>query len=159
MTDRSDPCRMTRRTMIAQAALGTSVALIAGRPGPIQAGTEKNPGGKPRPFGYCLNTGTIHGQNLALPEMAAIAAKAGYQAIEPRTLEIQQYVRRGGNLADLKKRIADSGLTVPSAIGFADWINDDEARRAAGLEQWRREAEMVASIGGQRLAAPPIRRV
>ena len=61
----------------------------------------------------------------------------------------------GGKAADLKKRIADLGLVVPSAIGFADWIDDDDARRAAGLEQWKRDADLVASIGGIRMAAPP----
>ena len=61
----------------------------------------------------------------------------------------------GGKAADLKKRISDLGLVVPSAIGFADWIDDDDARRAAGLEQWKRDAELVASIGGIRMAAPP----
>ena len=55
----------------------------------------------------------------------------------------------------MKKRIADLGLVVPSAIGFADWINDDDRLRAAGLEQWKRDAELVASIGGIRMAAPP----
>jgi 2-keto-myo-inositol isomerase len=36
--------------------------------------------------------------------------------------------------SDLKKRISDCGLTVESAIGFAEWIVDDDARRtnAAG---------------------------
>ena len=29
----------------------------------------------------------------------------------------------------MKKRIADLGLSVESAIGFADWINDDDAER------------------------------
>jgi sugar phosphate isomerase/epimerase len=146
---------MSRRTMIAQAALGATAALVAGGPGPVHAGTQENPGRKAMPFGYCLNTATIRGQQLTLSEEAAIAAKAGYQGFEPWVPEIQQYVQRGGKLADLKKRIADLGLTVPSAIGFADWINDDAARRTAGLEQWKRDAEMVALIGGRRLAAPP----
>ena len=98
---------------------------------------------------------TIRGQKLSLPEEVEIAAKAGYQAVEPWVDEIAHYVSTGGKPADLKKRIADHGMVVPSAIGFADWINDDEGRRAAGLEQWKRDAELVASIGGVRMAAPP----
>lgn len=57
--------------------------------------------------------------------------------------------------ADLRKRIADLGLTAESAIGFAPWIVDDPARRAQGLEQARREMELVSRIGGTRIAAPP----
>ena len=68
---------------------------------------------------------------------------------------IEEYVKGGGSLKDLKRKIADLGLTVESAIGFPEWIVDDEARRAKGLEQAKREMDLVAQIGGKRLAAPP----
>jgi 2-keto-myo-inositol isomerase len=106
---------------------------------------------KPR---YCFNTSTIRGQKLSLIEVIDIAANAGYQAIEPWIGEIQTYVERGGSLPDLKKRMVDCGLTVESAIGFAEWIVDDEARRTKGLEQARREMDLVQQIGGKRIAAP-----
>jgi sugar phosphate isomerase/epimerase len=106
-------------------------------------------------FQYCLNTSTIRGQKLTLPEEIDIASKAGYQAIEPWMGEIDSYVRQGGSLADLKKRIADLGLSVESAIGFAEWIVDDEVRRAKGLEQARRDMDLIQQIGGKRIAAPP----
>src|SRR5690349_509907 len=106
-------------------------------------------------FHYCFNTSTIRGQKLSLPEEIDIAAHAGYNAIEPWVGEIQTYSEKGGSLPDLKKRIADLGLTVASAIGFAEWIVDDKARRAIGLEQARRDMELVQQIGGKRIAAPP----
>src|SRR5262245_42559704 len=105
-------------------------------------------------FRYCLNTSTIRGQKLSLIEEIDIAADAGYHAIEPWINEIQAYVDRGGLLPDLKKRIADRGLTVESAIGFAEWIVDDDARRKNGMEQAKRDMDMVAQIGGLRIAAP-----
>ena len=113
------------------------------------------PADRPAGFKFSLNTATIRGQKLSLAEEVEIAAKAGYHAIEPWLEELHRYVTSGGKAADLKKRIADLGLVVPSAIGFADWIDDDDARRAAGLEQWKRDADLVASIGGIRMAAPP----
>jgi len=64
-------------------------------------------------------------------------------------------VKNGGTLPDLKKRINDSGLTVEDAIAFPEWIVDDEARRAKGMEQAKREMDLVAQIGGRRIAAPP----
>ena len=73
-------------------------------------------------FHYCFNTSTIRGQKLSLVEEIDIVAQAGYQAIEPWVSEIEAYVKQGGSLPDLKKRIADLGLTVESAIGFAQWI-------------------------------------
>ncbi|MFO0790765.1 MAG: sugar phosphate isomerase/epimerase [Pirellulales bacterium] len=105
-------------------------------------------------FKYCFNTSTIRGQKLSLPEEIDIVAQAGYHAIEPWIGEIEAYVQQGGSLADLKKRIADVGLTVESSIGFAEWIVDDEARRTKGLEQARRDFELVQQIGGKRMAAP-----
>jgi sugar phosphate isomerase/epimerase len=55
----------------------------------------------------------------------------------------------------LKNRIKDSGLTVESAIGFPEWIVDDDSRRAKGMERARHEMELVAQLGGKRIAAPP----
>ncbi len=105
-------------------------------------------------FRYGLNTSTIQGQKLSLVEEIEIAAQAGYQAIEPWINEIERYVEGGGSLPDLKRRIEDHGLTVEGAIGFAEWIVDDDARRARGFEVARRDMEMVAQIGGKRIAAP-----
>jgi 2-keto-myo-inositol isomerase len=85
-----------------------------------------------------------------------IAGEAGYDAIEPWVREIQAFVDAGGKLPDLKKQIADAGLSVESAIGFAPWIVDDEAQRAKGIEQLKRDMELVRAIGGTRIAAPPV---
>jgi sugar phosphate isomerase/epimerase len=107
------------------------------------------------PFGYCFNTSTIRGQNLPLETTVEIVAQAGYRGLEPWIREIQVYQRNGGSLPDLRKKIADLGLTVESAIGFAPWIVDDDAARARGLEQAKVEMDLVAKIGGTRIAAPP----
>jgi len=106
-------------------------------------------------FGYCLNTGTIRGQKLGLIEELEITAKAGYDAIEPWIHKIHEYKESGGSLADLKKRIVDLGITVESAIGFARWVVDDDAQRAKGLEQFKRDMDVVGQIGGKRIAAAP----
>ncbi len=106
------------------------------------------------PFRYCLNSSTIRGQRLPLAQVVEIAGKAGYQGIEPWLNEIEAHVKTGGTLADLAKRINDHGLTVESAIGFPEWIVDDDTRRTRGMEQAKREMEMVAQIGGARIAAP-----
>jgi sugar phosphate isomerase/epimerase len=104
---------------------------------------------------YCLNTSTVRGQKLDLPALVELAAKAGYDGIEPWLGEITAYRDAGGSLDEMRKRIADAGLKVESAIGFAEWIVDDPAKRKAGLENAKRDMEMVAAIGGTRIAAPP----
>jgi sugar phosphate isomerase/epimerase len=44
---------------------------------------------------------------------------------------------------------------VESAIGFPEWIVDDDERRAKGMERAKREMDMVKQLGGRRFAAPP----
>jgi sugar phosphate isomerase/epimerase len=107
------------------------------------------------PFQFCLNTSTIDGQKLSVVEKINIAAQAGYSAIEPWIRDLDQFVQEGGVLADLKKRIQDAGLTVPSVIGFFEWVVDDEDRRKKGFEEAKRSMALVRQIGGNRIAAPP----
>lgn len=107
------------------------------------------------PFKYCLNTSTIRGQKLGLEKEIDLAAKAGYQAIEVWVSTIQEYVKAGGKLADVRKRIEDRGLTVENAISFSRWVVDDDAVRAEAVEQVKREMDLLAQIGGKRIAAPP----
>jgi sugar phosphate isomerase/epimerase len=98
---------------------------------------------------------TVREQKLSVPKQVDLAAKAGYDAIEPWMGELHRYVESGGSLPDLKKRIADHGLAVASAIGFAEWIVDDDARRTAGLETAKKDMGLLAAIGGTHIAAPP----
>ena len=84
-----------------------------------------------------------------------MAAQTGYEGVEPWVESIDTYVKDGGALADLKKRISDAGLTVEGAIGFPEWLVDDDERRAKGFERAKREMDLVAQIGGKRFAAPP----
>lgn len=141
---------VTRRDLLAHTGFGALLLTsMADAAEPASAASN------PEPFGYCLNTSTIRGQKLSLAEEMEVAAKAGYRGLEPWIREIQEHVDHGGSLADLRKRATDLGLSIESAIGFADWVNDDEAKRAKGIEQWKRDAEMVAAIGGKRIAAPP----
>ena len=107
------------------------------------------------PFGYCLNTSTIRGNQLGIVRNVDAAAKAGFQAIEPWITELDAYTKDGGSLKDLGKRIADAGLTVAGAIAFNSFLNDDATERAAALERLKLDMDKVAQIGGTRIAAPP----
>ena len=108
------------------------------------------------PVRFALNTSTLRGQKLSVTEQIEITAKAGYDGIEPWIGDLQRYADEGGSLTDLKKRIQDLGLTVDSAIGFANWIVDDDQARKEGLENAKREMSVVKAIGGSRVAAPPV---
>jgi sugar phosphate isomerase/epimerase len=137
---------LTRRQWLAGAGAGLSAAATA---------EAAEPAADKKAFRYMLNTATIMGQKLPVAEEVEIAAKAGYQAIEPWVRELQAHVNAGHSLKDLAKRVTDRGLRVESAIGFAEWLVDDDARRKKGLEQAARDMELVRQVGGTRLAAPP----
>jgi 2-keto-myo-inositol isomerase len=108
--------------------------------------------GTEKPFSFCLNTSTIKGTLL---EKIAIAEEAGYDGIEPWAREIDAYVKEGGSTAELGKRFSDAGLKPVSLIAFFEWAVDDDAKRAAGLEEARRVLDMARAIGCDRIAAPP----
>jgi len=103
-----------------------------------------------------LNTSTIAGQKLDLVEITEIAAKAGYDSLEPWVRELDQHVKAGNSLKELGKRMRDKGLEVVSVIGFFEWVVDDDARRKKGLEEAKRNFDLVQQLGGKRLAAPPV---
>jgi len=107
------------------------------------------------PFGYCLNTSTIRGNQLDIVRVVEAAGKAGFHAIEPWITELDTYTKAGGSLKDLGKRIADAGLIVANAIAFNAFLTDDAATRAAGMEALKVDMDKVAQIGGTRIAVPP----
>ena len=143
-----------RRNFLKAAAAGSALAVCAA-PKNTLASQPGNFDDKSA-IRYCLNTSTVRGQNLTVTEQVKLASDAGYDAIEPWIRDVRKFVKDGGSLSDLKKQIDDCGLTVESAIGFAQWIVDDDAAREKALEEARSDMELLKSIGGKRIAAPPI---
>ncbi|MEX0321629.1 MAG: sugar phosphate isomerase/epimerase family protein [Puniceicoccaceae bacterium] len=147
------PSKHNRRQFLGNIALGAAGAgalATTGTSAHAATGKEAECG-----FKYCLNTSTIRGQKLGIMGEVELAAKVGYDAIEPWVRDIQAFKEEGGSLKELKKRISDHGLTVESAIAFSRWIVDDPEKRKEGLEQAKREMDLVRQIGGTRIAAPP----
>lgn len=145
----------TRREALAQTGLLAGVTLAFGQLETSNAAGQVESSPKEPAFRFCLNTATLRGHKLGIVKEIEIASQAGYSGIEPWVDSIQDYVKGGGTLKDLRQRIADGGLTVESAIGFPEWIVNDDARRAQGLERAKREMDLIAQLGGRRFAAPP----
>jgi 2-keto-myo-inositol isomerase len=148
---------LSRREVLVGAAAAIGAAAVSSNALEAQASRPPTAAQRPpsEPFGICLNTSTIRGNNLDLPGVIAAASKAGFQGIEPWIMEIDRYTSSGGTLKDLAKRIADAGLTVEDAIAFNSFLDDDDARRAASMEKLKVDMDKVAQIGGKRIAAPP----
>ncbi|RUT35750.1 sugar phosphate isomerase/epimerase [Paenibacillus zeisoli] len=107
------------------------------------------------PFKPALNTSTLIPFALGVKEQIHTAAKAGYQGIELWVKDIETYLGEGGSLQELKRYISDTGIEVVNAIAFWAWADRDADTRTQGLQQARREMEMLAAIGCQAAAAPP----
>ena len=142
---------MSRRDLLKTTSVATA-GLLAGS-ATARAKSERKKGTDP--FRYCLNMSTIRGQELSVTGEVDVAGKAGYDAIEPWLGKLNDYKKSGGSLKDLRRRIEDHGLTVESAIGFARWIVDDDEQRAKGLEEAKRDMNLLAQLGAKRIAAPP----
>ena len=73
----------SRRAWIASATAVGAAAMV--QPAAAEAKAEA-----PR-VRYSLNMSTIRGQKLSVPDQVDLAAKAGYDAIEPWIGELRQY--------------------------------------------------------------------
>lgn len=102
-----------------------------------------------------LNLSTLRGHKLPITQMIDIAAKTGYQGIEPWPDDLDRHVESGGTLRDLGRQLRDNGLAVTGAIHWSEWMVDDSARRAQGIEDVKRMMDKLVQIGGTHMAAPP----
>jgi 2-keto-myo-inositol isomerase len=139
----------TRRNLLKSLALGP--LAIAAAPALAQASSKND-----TKFKFSLNTSTIRGQQLTLPQIIELAAKAGYDGIEPWMMEIQAYLESGKSLASLKKLASDAGLEFFDCIGFPTWMAQDEEKSKTGFTQMEKEMGILAELGCPRVAAPAI---
>lgn len=135
---------INRRKAISNIALLSSTAMLSAS---CVSKQEINQG----EFRFCLNTSTISGTNPGILKYIEIAAEAGYDGIEVWIRDIKSYLEEGNSAASLKQYLDDRGIKVENAIGFAPWISGGKP----GMVQMKEEMEMLASIGGKRIAAPP----
>lgn len=145
--------KISRRSAMTTASLGLG-GLITNRQhtSKIEKKASLN---SVKPFSFCLNASTLRGQKLGIVGELEVASKAGFDGMEVWINGIQAYLNEGGTLKDLKMRIDDLGLKIEDAIGFAQWIVDDEDVRTKAMEQLKVEMDMLAQIGCARIAAPP----
>lgn len=144
---------ISRREMLAVTGAAVAASLTS------CATTASKDTAMKKPFRYCLNTSTIQepwarNRKLTIEQEVDLAAKAGYDGVELWLNEIDECANRGG-LKDLARRIRDHGLIVEDGIGFAQWIVDNDAARAKGLEQAKHDMDLLAQLGCKHIAAPP----
>lgn len=104
-------------------------------------------------FVYGLNTSTI--KPAPLPEKIRIAAETGYRAIELWHDDLEAFVRDGGSLADVKRRLDEGGLTVVTTIYLKGWFESTGEAYQQVLEQCRRRMDQAAVVGARHIIAGP----
>ncbi len=139
----------SRRTLLKSLTL----APLAFSANSVFAKTEEI---KESKFLFSLNTSTIRGQKLPLPAMIEIAARAGYDGIEPWMMEIETYLKEGKTVASLKKLASDAGIEFFDCIGFPTWMAQDDEKSKVGFAQMEKEMKILADLGCPRVAAPAI---
>ena len=105
---------------------------------------------------YCLNTSTIRNSGLNVQEKIKITAQAGYQGIELWVNEIEDYLKKGGTLPQLKATIKEKSIKIPNLIAFPQWAHPDKNVRAKALEEAKNVFEMGKALGSTYVAAPPM---
>ena len=98
-------------------------------------------------FGYCLNMGYLRAFRLPLEQEIAVAAEAGYRAVEPWIDNIRRYLAAGHSPDDLHALLTKHGLALPSAIGFANWLGRLHGSLRVGLR--RSAADRCPCHGGR----------
>ena len=147
---------MSRRTLIKASGTAAGMALIPSLTEAKSNSVVNSNLVAKQKFEFSLNMSTIMGQKLGFIKELEVAAQAGYKHCEIWVPTLETYLKSGGTISDARKRIADLGIKVQNAIGFAQWIVDDESTRNKGIEQLKREMDLLAQLGCHRTAAPPM---
>ena len=105
------------------------------------------------PWPLCLDTATIRPQSLE--DKVRLAAKHGFDALEPWEGELNDYEKKGGDLADLGKRIRDAGLVVPSVIGLWKALPATDAEFEQNLPACRERMRQAHAIGAEHVQTIP----
>ncbi|MHB1179490.1 MAG: sugar phosphate isomerase/epimerase family protein [Daejeonella sp.] len=147
---------MERRKFIALGAAGIVAGSLPGCAAARSNDSEKKAKRYQKgmsPWPVCLDTATI--RPASLKDKINIAAKAGYDAIEPWDSELQKFEAEGGNLKDLGREIKDKGLFVPSVIGLWNALPPTRELWENSLKDTRNRMRMAADIGAEHIQTIP----
>ncbi len=101
----------------------------------------------------CLNTSTIKPQSLM--QKIHLTAKAGYDGVELWLNDIYEHVGQGGEVSDVEKALADTGLILPCTIAMRGWGDAEGFEYQIQLDEMKRRMELAARLGAPWIVATP----
>jgi len=143
---------LSRREWMATGALGAAAMATgadAAEPKPAETRGAEAP---PTRWSLGINTSTLRG---SLEEKVRATAKAGFDSIELWSGDLSRIEKEGKPLDDLRKLLADLGLSVPNVIGIWSPMPPDEAEKAKRYEQLKPQLAQAAKVGSKHIAAVP----
>lgn len=102
-----------------------------------------------------LNSSTIMGHKLSVPDQIRAAGRGGFTGLEPWVRDLDAHVEAGGSLGEIREEARLQEITLVNLIGFFEWVHDDADRRSKGLAEARRNFHQAAALHCPFVAAPP----
>lgn len=136
-------------------SLGTAATAVALTAPAAQASTAPytyQNGDSPWPL--CMNTSTI--RPTPIVEKIDACGKAGYDAMELWTQDLEAFETQGNKVEDLRKRVEDYGMIVIDTIGLWDCMPPDEADFQKMMDTNKRRMELAARAGSKHIAVLPL---
>ncbi len=104
-------------------------------------------------FQYCLNSSTI--RPAPLLEKIRIAGTLGYAAIELWNDDLNAHVQSGGSTREVRQRLDDAGLQVPTVIAVHGWLGSSGVAHVRALDEARRRMQQAVEVGASHIVASP----
>jgi len=143
---------MNRKDFMTGAA-ATSVLMAGCQSVTENRQTKKWQNGASR-WPICLDTATLS-KDLSLEEKVELAANAGFDAIEPWDRELKNHEDQGKSLSDLKNKITDLGMFVPSVIGMWGALAPEKSVFNKEIEAHKNRMRMVSALGAKHIQVIP----
>lgn len=107
------------------------------------------------PFKVAINTSTVRPFALSVLDQIDVAADAGFDGVELWVRDIRAFAEEGHKPEEIARRAEDRGVAIINGIAFFKWTDSDPDERRDGLEQARREIDLLRRVGCRAVAAPP----
>jgi len=154
---------MDRRTFLKGTAAGSVTAALGAATGCAAEGsTATAPDKQNTNLGYQDGTSpwpiSLDAATVGWPDLETfvdVAAKTGYDGIEPWMRQLRAYEKNGGDLNEIGQKLRDRDLYVPSVIGLWDAIPTGRKQFDAAMKNTRDRMRMVSELGAKHVQTIP----